>query len=114
MKIFKSIIAFSILYETFSQIFHSPEFTATNCVGSLKFLTKSGIIKVVRGSINRTFIPVESVSMKRCGCFHLHSGKNGKGSKRKIFPGQKLEKRELGFNRVRSTFRIKKCGISQT
>ena len=114
MKIFISIITFSIFYETYSQIFHSPEFTSTNCVGSLKFLTKSGNIKVVRGSINRTFIHVESVSMKGCGCFHLHSGKNGKGTKRKIFPGQKLGKTELGFNRVRITFRIEKCGISQT
>ena len=98
MKIFKSIIAFSILYETFSQIFHSPEFTATNCVGSLKFLTKSGSIKVVRGSINRTFIPVESVSMKRCGCFHLHSQwKKWKRIKKKDFSRTKVREKGIGI-----------------
>ena len=105
MKLLQSLVALSLFYAYLSQVFHVPEVDGTTCIGSLTFTTKSGDIKIVTDSLKKTFILVENVMMKGCGCFHIHSGKGGRGSKSIVFPGQKLEKSELGFSKIRSIFR---------
>ena len=105
MKLLQSLIALSLFNADLSQVFHVPEVDGTTCIGSLTFTTKSGGIKIVTESLKKTFILVENVMMKGCGCFHIHSGRGGRGSKSIIYPGQRLENSDLGFSKIRSIFR---------
>ena len=105
MRMLWSLIILSLVNACLSQVIHVPNVDVTTCVGSLMFTTKSGDIKIITESLKKTFILMENVTMKGCGCFHIHSGRGGRGSKSIIYPGQRLENSALGFSKIRSIFR---------
>ena len=83
-----------------------------DCDGSLVFDTEKGRVNV-SGSLDKTKILFHSVKMTGCGCFSIHSGKNGKGAVLYISANSgKLTKAEIGMGRIRSIRRyVHNCPV---
>ena len=82
------------------------------CKGFLEFETENGTVHV-SDSLDKTKILFTSVKMIGCGCFSIHSNKNGKGAIRYLSAlGGRLRRKDLGMGRVRSIRRItKNCPV---
>lgn len=87
-------------------IFDAPTIYGSTCSGSMEIETKDGNILILRESVTRTRISVERIKVHGCGCYSLHSGRYGRGSKQVVFPAQTWGQSDIGFSRIRSIFRI--------
>ena len=89
-------------------IFDAPIAYTPSCVGSIKIGTREdeeGLI--FTDFIPRTRIRYQNVTASGCGCFTIHSGREGGGSRRFIFPTRTFDRSDIGFPRIRSIFRVK-------
>ena len=87
-------------------IFDAPTIYGATCYGSIEIVTKEGDVLIVRDSVTRTRLSVERIKVYGCGCYSLHSGRHGRGSKTVVFPAQTWDKTDIGFTKIRSIFRI--------
>ena len=87
-------------------IFDAPTIYGATCSGSIEIETKDGTILILRDTVTRTRLRVERIKVHGCGCYSLHSGRHGRGSKQVVFPAQTWDKSEIGFPKIRSIFRI--------
>ena len=87
-------------------IFDAPTIYRAICYGSIEIETKEGDKLIFQETVTRTRLSVERVKVYGCGCYSLHSGRHGRGSKQVVFPAQTWHKSDIGFAKIRSIFRI--------
>ena len=85
----------------------APEIFGAECSGSLVLETKEGDIQTVTENVVKTMIFMESVKVSDCGCYSIHSARNGRGARRILSALMgRLDRRDIGFRRVKSIYRI--------
>ena len=88
-------------------VFDAPTRFGAVCNGSMEIETKDGQRLTIVGSLPQTSILFNTIKVHGCGCYSVHSLKNGRGLRRLIFPlSQRVTKDDVGFPRIRSIFRI--------
>ena len=87
-------------------VFDAPVVFTPSCVGSVKIEYKDEEPLIYTDSVHKTRIRYQNITASGCGCFTVHSGRHGGGSRRFIFPPQTLDRRDIGFPRIRSIYRI--------
>ena len=88
-------------------IFDAPTRFGAVCYGSMEIETQNGDRFKIIGSLPNTSILFNTIKVYGCGCYSVHSLRNGQGKRRLIFPSlQTITKDDVGFSRIRSIFRI--------
>ena len=94
------------IYESSRQIFDAQT-VLPDCDGSLIIEAEDGSRLSIRENIFKTNIRVRTMTVSGCGCYSVHSRKNGKGAKTTIFESSGTQvKQQIGFGRIRSIFKI--------
>ena len=87
-------------------VFDAPVVYGASCAGSVAIETKDGQRIVISETVPKTRISFETISVSGCGCFSIHSARNGSGAREILFSSETFRNRDLGFGKIRSILRI--------
>ena len=94
-------------YATSRKIFDTPSVSASDCGGSLLIEAQDGSRQIIQGNVVRTNIVMRSISVNGCGCYSVHSRRNGRGSRVVLSSSSGIQNTfEIGFGRIRSIYKI--------
>lgn len=87
-------------------VFDAPTIYGATCTGSMEIETEDGDRIIIIDTLTSTRISMKSIKMHGCGCYSVYSRKYGRGAKQMMFPSQTWSKKDVGFSRIRSIFKI--------
>ena len=87
-------------------VFDAPTIYGATCTGSMEIETEDGDRIIIIDTLTITRISMKSIKMHGCGCYSVYSRKYGRGAKQMMFPSQTWSKKDVGFSRIRSIFKI--------
>ena len=76
------------------------------CAGSVEIETKDGQKIIITQTVPKTRISFANIRVAGCGCFSIHSARNGIGAKQVLFSSESFRNSDLGFGKIRSILRI--------
>ena len=87
-------------------VFDAPTMFGASCAGSVEIETKDGQKIIVSETVPKTRISFDKIRVVGCGCFSIHSARNGIGARQVLFSSEPVRNSDLGFGKIRSILRI--------